>query len=161
VIETKGLSRRFGEVVAVESLDLSVGEGEIFGFLGPNGAGKTTTIRMLGGLIRPSGGWARVAGHELGREDEAIRREVGILTESPGLYDRLSAERNLAFFAELYEVEDVVGQVERYLRAARSSSAPTTWTRPIGCVTASRSSTTACWRSIRRPGCGSACMAVG
>jgi len=60
VIETKGLSRRFGEVVAVESLDLSVGEGEIFGFLGPNGAGKTTTIRMLGGLIRPSGGWARV-----------------------------------------------------------------------------------------------------
>ncbi len=116
MIETKGLSRRFGEVVAVESLDLSVGEGEIFGFLGPNGAGKTTTIRMLGGLIRPSGGWARVAGHELGREDEAIRREVGILTESPGLYDRLSAERNLAFFAELYEVEDVDSQVERYLR---------------------------------------------
>jgi ABC-2 type transport system ATP-binding protein len=88
----------------------------VFGFLGPNGAGKTTTLRMLCALIGPSSGQAWVAGHELGRQDDQIRRRVGILTESPGLYDRLSAEYNLRFFAELYEVESVAAQVERYLR---------------------------------------------
>jgi ABC-2 type transport system ATP-binding protein len=116
MIQTEHLSKRFGEISAVQDLTLSVGQGEIFGFLGPNGAGKTTTIRMLGALIRPTSGTARVGGFELGKQDTQIRRKVGILTESPGLYDRLSAERNLAFFAELYDVEDVAGQVERYLR---------------------------------------------
>jgi ABC-2 type transport system ATP-binding protein len=95
---------------------MEVKPGEIFGFLGPNGAGKTTTIRMLSSLISPTSGKAKVAGYEVGREDNEIRRNVGILTESPGLYDRLSAERNLSFFAELHDVEDVAGQVERYLR---------------------------------------------
>ncbi|TET96120.1 MAG: ABC transporter ATP-binding protein [Anaerolineales bacterium] len=116
MIVVKGLTKRFGDVLAVDGLDMDVSPGEIFGFLGPNGAGKTTTIRMLGALIAPTSGKANVAGYEVGREDNEIRRNVGILTESPGLYARLSAERNLGFFAELYGVEDVAGQVERYLR---------------------------------------------
>lgn len=116
MIVAKGLTKRFGDVLAVDGLDMEVSPGEIFGFLGPNGAGKTTTIRLLGALIEPTSGKAYVAGYEVGREDNEIRRSVGILTESPGLYDRLSAERNLSFFAELYDVDDVAGQVERYLR---------------------------------------------
>ncbi len=116
MIVVKGLTKRFSDVLAVDGLDMDVSPGEIFGFLGPNGAGKTTTIRMLGALIAPTSGKANVAGYEVGRDDNEIRRNVGILTESPGLYARLSAERNLSFFAELYGVEDVAGQVERYLR---------------------------------------------
>jgi len=116
MIQTENMTKRFGDILAVDRLTLSVEAGEVFGFLGPNGAGKTTTIRLLTALISPTSGHATVAGCEVGREDEKIRRQVGILTESPGLYDRLSAERNLAFFARLYEVEDVDGQVEHYLR---------------------------------------------
>ena len=116
MIQTENLTKRFGDILAVDRLTLSVEAGEVFGFLGPNGAGKTTTIRLLTTLIGPTSGHATVAGCEVGREDGKIRRQVGILTESPGLYDRLSAERNLAFFAQLYEVEDVDGQVEHYLR---------------------------------------------
>jgi ABC-2 type transport system ATP-binding protein len=116
MIITNELTKRFESTLAVDRLTLEVHDGEIFGFLGPNGAGKTTTLRMLSALIGPTSGKARVAGYELGVQDREIRRHVGILTETPGLYDRLSAERNLAFFAQLYEVEDVAGQVERYLR---------------------------------------------
>lgn len=116
MIEIEGLTKSYGDVLAVDRLTLRVESGEVFGFLGPNGAGKTTTLRMLSALIGPSSGRAVVAGYLLGTEDTQIRRRVGILTESPGMYDRLSAERNLAFFAELYEVDDVAGQVEKYLR---------------------------------------------
>jgi ABC-2 type transport system ATP-binding protein len=116
MIEAQELTKRFGDILAVDRLSLRVEEGEVFGFLGPNGAGKTTTIRMLTALIRPTSGRSSVAGYEVGREDNQIRRNAGILTEAPGLYERLSAERNLEFFAQLYEVKDVKGQVERYLR---------------------------------------------
>jgi ABC-2 type transport system ATP-binding protein len=116
VIYTENLGKTFGEVKAVEGLSLDIPAGEVFGLLGPNGAGKTTTIRMLSALIAPTTGGAVVAGHLLGVEDNALRKDVGILTESPGLYGALSAERNLAFYAEMYEVEDIPGQVERYLR---------------------------------------------
>jgi ABC-2 type transport system ATP-binding protein len=116
MIETQELTKRFGDVLAVDRLNLKVEEGEVFGFLGPNGAGKTTTIRMLTALIKPTSGRSSVAGYEAGREDDQIRRNAGILTEAPGLYDRLSAERNLEFFAQLYEVEDVTKQVEHYLK---------------------------------------------
>jgi ABC-2 type transport system ATP-binding protein len=116
MIETKALTKKFGDILAVDRLSLSVEEGEVFGFLGPNGAGKTTTIRMLSALIAPTAGESKVAGYDVGQDDYEIRKRVGILTESPGLYDRLSAERNLEFFAHLYEVEDVPGQVESYLR---------------------------------------------
>jgi ABC-2 type transport system ATP-binding protein len=116
MIETEKLSKRFDGVPAVDQLDLTVDRGEVFAFLGPNGAGKTTTIRLLCALIAPTEGEALVAGCRIGEDDDALRRRVGILTESPGLYDGLSAERNLAFFAELYDVREVEVQVERYLR---------------------------------------------
>lgn len=116
MIHAENLNKRFGDLTAVEGLSLNIESGEVFGFLGPNGAGKTTTVRMLTSLIAPSSGTAVVAGHRLGREDQEIRRRVGILTEAPGLYERLSAERNLRIYASLYEVADVDGQIERYLR---------------------------------------------
>lgn len=116
MITAEGLTRRFGDFTAVDALDLEVHEGEVLGFLGPNGAGKTTTVRMLTTLIAPTSGTATIDGFTVGREDHAIRRRVGILTETPGLYDNLSAAKNLALFAELYGVDDVDGQVEKYLK---------------------------------------------
>jgi ABC-2 type transport system ATP-binding protein len=120
MITTEGLCKYFQsdgqEIKAVEGLDLKVREGEVFGFLGPNGAGKTTTVRMLACLISPSRGHAWVNGQEVSKADRQIRGQTGILTESPGLYERLSAWDNLAIFAELYGVKDVKGQVEKYLR---------------------------------------------
>ena len=117
-IETNRLTRKFGDLLAVADLSLTIPAGSVFGFLGPNGAGKTTTVRMLAALIAPTSGEAMVAGHRLGAENDAIRRSVGILTETPGLYDRLSAWENLLFFARLYEVGEklAASQVERYLR---------------------------------------------
>ncbi|MFQ5578897.1 MAG: ABC transporter ATP-binding protein [Anaerolineae bacterium] len=121
-IVLENLTRRFpaaknepGEITAVDGLTFAVETGEVFGFLGPNGAGKTTTVRMLAALIAPSAGQARVNGHQLGRDNTAIRRSVGILTESPGLYEALTARRNLRFFAGLYGVDDPAGQVDKYL----------------------------------------------
>jgi ABC-2 type transport system ATP-binding protein len=116
MIRTEGLCKYFTssgkegkEVRAVDGLSLEVKQGEVFGFLGPNGAGKTTTVRML--TCR-----AWVNDLEVGKADLAIQSQVGILTESPGLYDRLSARYNLEFFADMYGVKDVKGQVEKYLR---------------------------------------------
>ncbi len=123
MIRTEGLCKYFSssgkegkEVRAVDGLSLEVKQGEVFGFLGPNGAGKTTTVRMLTCLIGPSAGRAWVNDLEVGKADLAIQSQVGILTESPGLYDRLSARYNLEFFADMYGVKDVKGQVEKYLR---------------------------------------------
>ena len=116
MIHTENLTKRFGDVLAVEDLNLDVGEGEVLGLLGPNGAGKTTTVRMLTCLIAPSSGIAVVNGYTVGRDDKRIRRSVGLLTELPGLYERLSAEHNLRIYAQLYEVEDVDRQVGQYLR---------------------------------------------
>ena len=116
MIYTNNLTKSFGDNLAVDRLSLSIPAGEVFGLLGPNGAGKTTTIRMLSSLIAPTSGDARVAGFEVGKQDYMIRKSIGILTESPGMYNQLSAERNLSFFAKLYEVENIPGQVERYLR---------------------------------------------
>ena len=116
-IEPHGLTRRFDGRVAVEDLSLTIESGTVFGFLGPNGAGKTTTVRMLAALIAPTDGDAVVAGHALGVDDTALRRSVGILTEQPGLYDRLSARQNLRYFARLYDLDPSQAdtQVERYL----------------------------------------------
>lgn len=116
MITTRNLSKKFGEITAVENLTLVIPEGEVFGFLGPNGAGKTTTVRMLTSLVNPTTGDAEVNGYKIGERDIEIRRSVGLLTETPGLYDNLSAERNLEIFANLYEVADIKGQVEKYLR---------------------------------------------
>jgi ABC-2 type transport system ATP-binding protein len=112
------LTRRFGTRTAVDQLDLEIASGEVFGFLGPNGAGKTTTVRMLTALIGPTEGSATIAGHKLGQDDMAIRRSVGILTETPGLYEQLTAEQNLVFFAQLYDLDrkQAHTQSEKYLR---------------------------------------------
>ena len=107
MIELEGVSKRFGDLVAVRDLSLRVEGGELFAFLGPNAAGKTTTVRMLCALIGMTSGHASVAGFEVGKQDHQIRCNAGILTEAPGLYDQLSAERNLGFFAQLHDVEDV------------------------------------------------------
>jgi len=117
VIETKGLTRRFDGLVAVDHIDLSVRKGEVFGLLGPNGAGKTTTVRMLATLIGATEGEAWVAGLRVGEQDAQIRAKIGILTESPGLYERLSVEANLRFFARLHSLspEQETRQVDKYL----------------------------------------------
>jgi ABC-2 type transport system ATP-binding protein len=121
MIHTEILTKIFdgaksASTLAVDQLSLDVSEGEVFGFLGPNGAGKTTTVRMLTSLIAPTSGNAVINGYTLGKQNQDIRRTVGILTESPGMYDNLSAEFNLKIYANLYEVKDISGQVERYLR---------------------------------------------
>lgn len=116
MIKTENLTKKFDTVLAVDRLSLEIGEGEVFGFLGPNGAGKTTTVRMLTSLIAPTAGTASVMGYDIIQNDQNVRRNVGILTETPGMYDRLSAWHNMTIFANLYEVKDVDGQVEKYLR---------------------------------------------
>ena len=103
-VEVRGLVKRFGEVEAVRGIDLDVAVGETFGFLGPNGAGKSTTISMLCTLLRPDGGTARVAGHDVARERDAVRRNIGLVFQDPTLDGYLSAEQNLRFHAELYGV---------------------------------------------------------
>jgi ABC-2 type transport system ATP-binding protein len=116
MIRTENLTKKFNQNTAVDQLNLEVLPGEVFGFLGPNGAGKTTTVRMLTTLIAPTSGSASVNGLKVGKDDTQIRASVGLLTETPGLYENLSAEYNLALYANLYEVKDVKGQVEKYLR---------------------------------------------
>jgi len=116
IIETHNLSRKFGERIAVDNLTFKVEEGEILGFLGPNGAGKTTTIRMLAGIIAPTSGYAIVGGLRSDREPEQLHEIIGLLTESPGFYDRLSAQRNLEYFAGFYSGIQADTQVEKYLK---------------------------------------------
>ena len=117
MIAAEGLGKSFRSLTAVHDLSFTVGEGEIFGILGPNGAGKTTTIRMLAGLIAPSTGSARIGDHELGRESQQIRAMTGVLTESPGLHDKLTARQNLGYYGRLYGLRgaDLRRAVDRYL----------------------------------------------
>jgi len=105
-IEAVGLTKRFGSLTAVDGLSFEVGKGEIFGLLGPNGSGKTTTVRLLSCLIAPSEGSASVTGFDIRREPLKVREAVGVLTENPGIYDRLSAVENMEFFAEAYGLRD-------------------------------------------------------
>jgi ABC-2 type transport system ATP-binding protein len=118
VFSTEKLTKRFGDLIAVDGIDLEVREGEVFGYLGPNGAGKTTTLRLLCALIAPTSGTATIAGYRLGRDDPKIRASVGILTEQPGLYERQSAWENLVFYATLYGLKESAArdQAGRYLR---------------------------------------------
>jgi ABC-2 type transport system ATP-binding protein len=120
MIETENLTKKFGDITAVDSITLKVNEGEVFGFLGPNGAGKTTTVRMLCCLISKTSGGAWVGGYEVGKDGDCmkIRRNVGFLPENVGLYDELSAYRNLDFYARLYERTEVERRegTERFLK---------------------------------------------
>lgn len=122
MIQTQHLAKTFSTghrtapICAVQDLTLNIADGEVFGFLGPNGAGKTTTVRMLSALISPTSGNAYIDGLQLGKDNDLIRRRVGLLTETPGMYERLSAQKNLMIFANLYGVSSPAAQVEKYLR---------------------------------------------
>ncbi|MDG6223332.1 MAG: ABC transporter ATP-binding protein [Candidatus Bathyarchaeota archaeon] len=113
VIEVENLTKKFGSFVAVNHLNFSIGEGEVFGLLGPNGAGKTTTIRMLAGLISSSEGSAKVKGYVINNDSLKVRETVGILTENPSLYEKLTAYENLDFFAQAYGLTEIVQKTQR------------------------------------------------
>lgn len=102
VIETRGLTKYFGDYCAVNNLDLSIRRGAIYGFLGPNGCGKSTTMRLLTGLLTPCAGEVRVLGNELPQQAEALRRKIGYMTQKFSLYDNLSVMENLQFVAQIY-----------------------------------------------------------
>jgi ABC-2 type transport system ATP-binding protein len=104
MIETRQLHKHFGTKVAVASLDLEIAEGEFFCFLGPNGAGKTTTIKMLTGLLHPSGGTARIGGHDIQEEPVAAKRLLGYIPDHPFLYDRLTGREQMELVAGLYRM---------------------------------------------------------
>jgi ABC-2 type transport system ATP-binding protein len=101
-IHTEGLRKVFGELAAVEGLDLTVGRGEVFGLLGPNGSGKTTTIRMLTGLMAPTSGRATIDGVDVTVAPEQVRRRIGYMSQRFGLYDDLTVEENIRFYASVY-----------------------------------------------------------
>jgi ABC-2 type transport system ATP-binding protein len=120
IIATEHLSRRFGDFVAVKDVSLRVDRGEIFGVLGPNGAGKSTTIRMLCGILDPSGGRGTVVGYDVATEAERIKERIGYMTQRFSLYEDLSVRENLRFYAGLYGVPARVrtARVEEVLGAA-------------------------------------------
>jgi len=123
MIVVEGLRKDFRALTAVHDMSFTVGDGEIFGLLGPNGAGKTTTVRMLAGLISPTAGTAIVNGHPLGETTQQIRAFTGILTESPGLHEKLTARQNLAYYGRLYGLRGarLREAVERYLGVVEMS----------------------------------------
>ncbi len=105
MIQTENLSKKFNDFLAVDRVNLDVKSGEVLALLGPNGAGKTTTLRMLTSVLRPSMGWARVAGYDVVTQAAEVRAHVGILTEQHGLYGRMTAEEYLDFFGQIYRME--------------------------------------------------------
>ncbi len=120
MIETENLTKKFGDLVAVDNLTLNVKEGEIFGLLGPNGAGKTTAVRMLCCLISPTSGNARVAGYDTNKQVDSlkIRKIIGFVPDNVGLYDELSAYENLDFYGKLYDCTEAQRKenIERFLK---------------------------------------------
>ena len=102
MIECEGLTKRFGTFTAVDHVSFSVGKGSIFGFLGPNGSGKSTVIRMLCGILEPTEGTARIGGHDINTESEALKEMIGYMSQKFSLYDELTANENLTFAGKLY-----------------------------------------------------------
>jgi ABC-2 type transport system ATP-binding protein len=120
LIETVNLTKKFGDLTAVDGVTISVEEGEVFGFLGPNGAGKTTTVRMLCCLISKTSGEARIGGYDLGKESDSlkIRKLIGLVPDNVGLYDNLTAYDNLDFYGKLYDCPESQRKenIERFLK---------------------------------------------
>ncbi len=119
-VVTRGLTRRFGKIVAVDHLDLTVRTGELFGFLGPNGAGKSTTLRMLCGILEPSEGEGRVLGIDLIAEPERVKSAIGYMSQRFSLYDDLTVQENLTFYARVYMVPKTErdGRIGQMIRLA-------------------------------------------
>ncbi len=144
-VDVSGLTRRFGDFVAVDHIDLMVAQGRIFGFLGPNGSGKSTTIRMLTGLLQPSEGRGHVLGLDVISEFEAIKRRIGYMSQKFSLYDDLSVEENIDFFSGLYGVS-------RRLRGERKE-----WVLQMAGLTEMRNQTTGAlaggWKQRLALGC--------
>jgi ABC-2 type transport system ATP-binding protein len=149
-VSTHRLRKTFGSLVAVESLDLEIRRGEVFGLLGPNGSGKTTTIRMLTGLMQPTSGDASVVGFDVRRDSELIRRNIGYMSQRFGLYDDLTIVENIRFYAGVYgllraerearivELMDELGLAERAQQLAGTLSGGWKQRLALACATAHR-----------------------
>jgi ABC-2 type transport system ATP-binding protein len=121
IIKTEDLTKKFGSIIAVNNLDLTVKKGEIFGMVGPDGAGKTTTIRMLAAIMSPTSGTATVNGYDTMKESEQIKRHIGYMAQQFNLYSDLSVLENLSFFADVFAVRGKIRRerIERLLHFAR------------------------------------------
>jgi ABC-2 type transport system ATP-binding protein len=143
IVRVDGLTKRFGTFTAVDHVTFEIEPGEVIGYLGPNGSGKTTTIRMLLGLLRPTEGEASVLGLDAARQAEAIRPQVGYMSQKFALYDELTAWENLAFYAGVYGVADRSRQAESlelvgltHARDERAGSLPLGWRQRLALATA-------------------------
>ncbi len=112
MIEAHQLCKQFGSFRAVNDITMTIQPGEVLALLGPNGAGKTTTVRMLSAILKPTGGWAKVAGHDVVKESRLVRSNVGLLTEYPGLYNRMNAMEYLQFFGTLLGMSTMKSQLQ-------------------------------------------------
>jgi ABC-2 type transport system ATP-binding protein len=124
MIEMEGLVKRFGDLVAVDEVTLTVGPGEVLALLGPNGAGKTTTVRMLSSILKPTSGSARVAGYDVATQGQEVRRSVGVLTEAPGLYTRMTGREYLDFFGRVRDLphEHRAGRIQTLVEQFQMAS---------------------------------------
>ena len=116
MIKLTNLTKRYGNLIAVKSIDLEVKAGEIFGFLGPNGAGKTTTIKMMAGLLQPSGGSVAIGGFDVQKEPLKAKAITGFIPDRPYLYEKLTAGEFMRFVAELYTMPTADGRIDELLR---------------------------------------------
>jgi ABC-2 type transport system ATP-binding protein len=133
IISAQGLTKRFGNFVAVDNVSFEVQRGEVVGYLGPNGSGKTTTIRMLCGLLHPSAGSATVVGADVVRNPEQIKRQIGYMSQKFALYDDLTVRENLEFYAGVYEIprETEQKRLNEILRMAGLEQRPETVTSQL------------------------------
>ena len=106
VIELKNLTKRYGNTLAVNNLNLSVSKGEIYGFIGPNGAGKTTTIRIMGGVLAPTEGMVIIDGINMADDPESVKRRIGFIPDRPFIYEKLTGMEFMRFSADLYGVDE-------------------------------------------------------
>jgi len=114
-IRVRKLTKAFGHLTALRGVDLELAEGEFLTLFGPNGAGKTTLIRILASLARPSSGTVHIRGQDLGKEATAVRRQIGLISHQPLLYGDLTADENLRFFAQLYDLPDAAARINAVL----------------------------------------------